>query len=385
MLKKKALWLIAATLLVVAAISGTTAYFVKEFTSDNNTATAATFDVDVVDADGNTIADGQFNLDGELYPGMDTIVAYQFDVMRNNTELPFEYTVDLTGSGGLFPEDGSSPIALTMQKQDGDDWVEVNYDGAIVPEADVESYRILVDWPHGDNDIDFQGLTGTLTLNVVATQVDMPVVPEETGEVHVMLYKDSTSSSNRIEFDNLTNYYLKSKDTGLTYSEGDYAAWNNPYAYVFQDVPIGEYTLHFDMPEGMYTGNILLGSAYQETDYDPDSNPIVVIEDERGYVKVILKSSLTLDTINPPEDLRVPSDITYEAFREALPTHTTIVDSEGNVHEVELDWDVRPFNFDRWSKPGEVRIKSDLFKLPVNVSNSDPSQRLEVYLNVIFE
>src|SRR5690625_2850519 len=385
MLKKKALWLIAATLLVVAAISGTTAYFVKEFTSDNNTATAATFDVDVVDADGNTIADGQFNLDGELYPGMDTIVAYQFDVKKNNTELPYEYTVDLSGSGGLFPDDGSSPIALTMQKQEGDDWVDVNYDGAIVPEADVESYRILVDWPHGDNDIDFQGATGTLKLNVVATQVDRPIVPEETGEVHVMLYRDSTSAKNRIEFDNLSNYYLKSKDTGLTYSEGDYAAWNNPYAYVFQDVPIGEYTLHSDMPEGMYVEDILLGGAYSDVEYDPDNEPIVVVEDERSYVRVVLKSDLTLDYINPLEDLRVPSDITLEDFRAALPTSTTIVDSEGNEHEVDLRWDVRPFNFDRWSKPGETRIKSEFFQLPVNVSNSDPTQRLEVYINVIFE
>src|SRR5690625_1633453 len=384
MLKKKALWLIAATLLVVAAISGTTAYFVKEFTSDNNTATAATFDVDVVDANGNTIDDGQFNLDGELYPGMDTIVAYQFDVKRNNTELPFEYTVDLTGSGDLFPEDGSSPIVLTMQKQVGEDWVDVHFDGAIVPEDEVESYRILVDWSHSDNDIDFQGATGTLKLNVVATQVDHPVVPEETGEVHVMLYKDTTTSNNRIDFDNLTNYYLKSKDTGLTYSDGA-TMWNNKAAFIFENVPIGEYKLHFDMPEGMYVEDILLGGAYSDIEYDPDMEPIVVVEDERSYVRIVLKSNLTLDYINPLEDLIVPSDITLEDFRAALPTSTTIVDSEGNEHEVDLRWDVRPFNFDRWSKPGETRIKSEFFQLPVNVSNSDPTQRLEVYINVIFE
>ena len=171
-LKKKALWLIATSMLVIAAISGTTAYFTKEFTSDNNVATAAAFDVDVVDESGNTIANGQFHLDGDLYPGMETIVAYQFDVKRNQTELPFEYSVDLTGSGDLFPDDGSSPITLTLQKQEGDSWVDIDYDSAFVPSADVETYRILVDWPHGENDIDFQGLTGTLALNVVATQID---------------------------------------------------------------------------------------------------------------------------------------------------------------------------------------------------------------------
>src|SRR5690625_3038257 len=171
-LKKKALWLIATSMLLIAAISGTTAYFTKELSSDNNVATAAAFDVDVVDADGNTIADGQFHLDGDLYPEMETIVAYQFDIQRNNTELPFEYSVDLAANGELFPEDGSSPIALTLQKQEGDSWVDVDYNSAIIPEGDIESYRILVDWPHGENDIDFQGLTGTLALNVVATQID---------------------------------------------------------------------------------------------------------------------------------------------------------------------------------------------------------------------
>src|SRR5690625_1773132 len=121
-LKKKLLWLIAATVLMIAATSSTVAYFTKEFTSDNNVATAAAFDVDVVDESGNTIDDWKLNVDVEQYRGMDTIVAYQFDVKKNNTGLPYEYTVDLSGSRGRYPDDGSSPIALTMQKQEGDDW-----------------------------------------------------------------------------------------------------------------------------------------------------------------------------------------------------------------------------------------------------------------------
>ena len=115
-MKKKAVFLIVSAIFVIAAISGTTAYFVKEFTSDDNVATVATFDVDVVDADGNTISDGQFNLDEDLYPGMDTLVAYQFDVLRNNTELPYEYSIDFSQRGELFPEDGNSPLVVTMQK-----------------------------------------------------------------------------------------------------------------------------------------------------------------------------------------------------------------------------------------------------------------------------
>ena len=172
-LKKKSFWLIVASIVVIGSISGTTAYFTKEFISDNNVVTAAAFDVDVVDSNGNPIADGQFNLDGDLYPGMDTLVAYQFDVKRNNTELPYEYTVDLSKNGDLFPEDGSSPIVVTMQKLVDDEWVDVDLNSTFFNENDVETYRILVDWPHGDNDIAFQGLTGTLKLEIVATQVDI--------------------------------------------------------------------------------------------------------------------------------------------------------------------------------------------------------------------
>src|SRR5699024_2635641 len=37
---------------------------------------------------------------------------------------------------------------------------------------DTEAYRIMVEWPHSDNDIDFQGETGNIKLEIVATQVD---------------------------------------------------------------------------------------------------------------------------------------------------------------------------------------------------------------------
>lgn len=383
-LKKKSFWLIVASIVVIGSISGTTAYFTKEFISDNNVVTAAAFDVDVVDSNGNPIADGQFNLDGDLFPGMDTLVAYQFDVKRNNTELPYEYTVDLSKNGDLFPEDGSSPIVVTMQKLVDDEWVDVDLNSTFFNENDVETYRILVDWPHGDNDIEFQGLTGTLKLEVVATQVDMPKVPEETGELHIMLYKDSTASRDRIDFDTISNFYIKSKDTGLTYSEGS-VMWNNKAAFIMLDIPIGEYTVHFDSPDVMYTKDILVGPTYYETDYDPDSNPIVIEEDVRSYVKVVLRSNIVLDYINPVDDLIVPSDITLEEFRDALPKHTTIVDSEGNEHQVDLRWDVRPFVFDSWKKPGQYTLWSEGFDLPLLVSNTEPRQRLEVRLNVIFE
>ncbi len=46
------------------------------------------------------------------------------------------------------------------------------------------------------------------------------------------------------------------------------------------------------------------------------------------------------------DDFIVPADITYDDFREALPKIGTIVDSNNVEHEVELRWDIRPYNFD---------------------------------------
>ncbi|MEH7344353.1 hypothetical protein V7122_10815 [Bacillus sp. JJ1532] len=176
-MKKKISLSLFAVLFVAIAIMGTVAYFSKSFTSDNNTATAASFEVDAVNAEGTSIGNAEFNLDGKLYPGMKTIEAYSFKINKNNTEVPVEYKVNLTPSGDLFPEGGGSPIAISMQRDMDGRWVEMDYSSAFKPDYDTESFKIYIDWPHGDNDIDFQGKTGNIKLEVVATQVD----GEETG------------------------------------------------------------------------------------------------------------------------------------------------------------------------------------------------------------
>ena len=382
-MKKKAIFLIVSAIFVIAAISGTTAYFVKEFTSDDNVATAATFDVDVVDADGNTISDGQFNLDEDLYPGMDTLIAYQFDVLRNNTELPYEYSIDFSQRGELFPEDGNSPLVVTMQKQVGEDWLDIDFQSTFVPEDDVEAYRILVDWPHGDNDIDFQGATGTLTLNVVATQVDMPVVPEETGEVQFTLYKDQMISMYQLDIDHMTSVYLQSKDTGLTY-EGDITRGNRA-VMVFSDVPIGEYTMHIEYPDGMYIHEFIVNNGNGDEDYDAETNPIVVKEDERSQAKMALRSEAVIDQINHFDTLRVPSTITLEEFKEELPKEGSIVDTNGVVHYVEIEWNIQESAFYNIPKPGQVTIQSEQFTLPLEVSNTERAQSLRFQLPVYFQ
>ncbi|MBY0121127.1 hypothetical protein [Bacillus sp. S/N-304-OC-R1] len=176
-MKKKISLSLFAVLFVAIAIMGTVAYFSKSFTSTNNTATAAKFEVDAVNKDGSTIGSAEFNLDGKLYPGMKTIEAYSFQIHKNKTEVPVEYKVNLTPDGELFPEGGGSPIAMTLQREIENEWVNIDYSTAFRPNNDIESFKILIDWPHGDNDIDFQGKTGNIKLEVVATQVD----GDETG------------------------------------------------------------------------------------------------------------------------------------------------------------------------------------------------------------
>src|SRR5699024_6135842 len=45
------------------------------------------------------------------------------------------------------------------------------YSEPFVMNGDTEDYRIMAEWPHGDNDIDFQGKTGNIKLEIIATQI----------------------------------------------------------------------------------------------------------------------------------------------------------------------------------------------------------------------
>lgn len=225
-----------------------------------------------------------------------------------------------------------------------------------------------------------EGFNGTVSFKVIVEEI-------KKGNVHVGLYKDSKSASDAIDFNLIReSFYIKNKATGEEFKRGT-TPWNFEQNYEMKDIPVGEYTVHFDKPEGMYIHKIQLGDAYKETDYDPETNPLVVVNRDGGkfnYVKIILRADRTLKEIKPLEDLTVPVDITLEDFKDALPKHTTIVDSEDEEHQVDLRWNIRPFNFDRWKKPGEVAISSDFFTLPLSVSNSVPPTRLKVRLKVIF-
>ncbi|MDH5162031.1 Ig-like domain-containing protein [Heyndrickxia oleronia] len=226
-----------------------------------------------------------------------------------------------------------------------------------------------------------EGFKGTVTLTVVVEEL-------EKGVAYISLYKDSTSSSDKVDFDKITNFYLKNQKTGEIFKEGKNYSGTRKNVFEMKNIPEGEYTIHFEMPEGMSVKEIQLGDSYKETIYHPDTNPLVIVDSkmqEKSYVKIVLKSEATLAEIKPLEDLTVPTDITLDAFKEALPKHTTIIDSLGKEHQVDINWDIRPANFETYKKNGGATLWSEFFTLPLSVSNTDPATRLKVTLKVTFE
>lgn len=204
--------------------------------------------------------------------------------------------------------------------------------------------------------------------------------------MQISLYKDSTSSNNKVNFENILNFYVMNKQTGQKFSDGiipSQSARKNQYE--MSDIPEGEYTIHAELLDGMVIKEIQLGETYKEIPYDAQTNPLVIDSKKKTYVKMVIKTDHILAEIKPLEDLVVSADITIEDFKAALPKQTIIIDSSGNEHQVALKWDIRPFNFENWKKPGETKLWSELFTLPVNVSNTQPATRLEVTLKVVFE
>src|SRR5699024_183772 len=91
---------------------------------------------------------------------------------------------------------------------------------------------ITLDLAMGENEIPVQLVdeAGNETVRTIAITRE-PQEPVVTGDVHFSLFKDTTSSANRVDFDNISNFYIKNKETGEVFSEGYQPIWNTPHAF----------------------------------------------------------------------------------------------------------------------------------------------------------
>lgn len=184
-MKKRNLLTVSIVILLALALGmGTLAYFTKDFTSNDNVVRAASFEV----GDNGTLSEDHiFDLgDDPIYPGREMDV-YDFEIHKNNTEVPVVYDLTVTGLDPLF--EGDTPVELTLLRKVGEEWVE--YDGRLENPEDIENFKINLKWNHTDHDIDYQGKTGKININVVATQVDeeLPPVDPDAPFVDNIVYK----------------------------------------------------------------------------------------------------------------------------------------------------------------------------------------------------
>ena len=175
---KKKLSLLLIAILALALGLGTFALYSKTFTSDNNQVRAARFEVD---SNGTLDGDTKFDLtDDPIYPGVE-LELYEFEIDKKGTEVPVKYEITVTPYGELFEpvEEGDSPVALTVLRKVGDEWVDIGgLDNVeIIPDEILEEFRIDLEWGHSDYDIEYQGKPGSVRINVVATQIDGDVEP----------------------------------------------------------------------------------------------------------------------------------------------------------------------------------------------------------------
>lgn len=176
MRRKTLLSLILVAVLAFSLGMGTLSLYRKTFTSEDNVVRAAIFDVDT---NGTLDEEVEFDLtDDPLYPGRELDV-YEFEIHKNNTEVPVKYDINVEGVDELF--EGNTPVALTVLRKVEGDW-QVFEGPELEDPAGVEEFKINLKWDHTDYDIDYQGKTGRIKINVVATQVEGPVEPGDPGE-----------------------------------------------------------------------------------------------------------------------------------------------------------------------------------------------------------
>lgn len=185
MSKKRLMIIMLVAILAFTLGMGTIAYYTKTFTSSDNIVRAARFEVD---SNGTLDEDVEFDLSGDpVYPGIEKDI-YEFEINKKKTEVPVEYKIKLTPSEDLFEsiEGKASPVDLYLYRQVGQGWKKVGgvEEVVVTPNQNLEKFKIGLEWKHSDEiDILYQGKTGKIAIQVIATQTDGDIDPPETAEL----------------------------------------------------------------------------------------------------------------------------------------------------------------------------------------------------------
>lgn len=178
-MKKKNILLFALVAILAFALGiGTLAYYSKGFTSEDNILRAAKF---TVDSNGTLDGKDKFSLVGrDLYPGVKEDNLYEFEIDRKDTEVPVEYEITVLPEGEIFEsidKQKHSPIEISLYRKVEDKWEKLDKTKNIklIPNYDVENFKLGLNWGHSDYDVEYQNTTGKIDINVVATQMDKEI------------------------------------------------------------------------------------------------------------------------------------------------------------------------------------------------------------------
>ena len=170
MKKRNMFTLVLIAVLALALGLGTMAYYKKTFTSKENPVRFADF---TVNADGTLDEETEFDIPNPIAPGYANDAVYEFRIDKTGTEVPVEYDLKVTTGGEIFD---NGPLVVTFYNKVDGDWVAM--DGLTAPnfepKKDVEEFKLGLEWPHRKDgtDINFEGMSGTIKIEVTATQVD---------------------------------------------------------------------------------------------------------------------------------------------------------------------------------------------------------------------
>lgn len=171
MKKRNIFTLVLIAVLAFALGLGTMAYYKRTFTSSNNPVRFANFTVNT----GGTLDESvEFDIPEPIAPGYINDAVHTFKIDKTGTEVPVEYDINVITNGEAF-ENG--PLTLTLYNKVNGEWVAMEGLTALgfEPKADVEEFKLGLRWPHNDaTDVDFEGKSGNIKIEVTATQVDEP-------------------------------------------------------------------------------------------------------------------------------------------------------------------------------------------------------------------